>query len=77
VRRGSKRGNRRTRIGFIAASVKLLSDEGLVFVADFDVVPKIFPKPELFERLEHVYYQYDRFLEMKAFMTETKELLDA
>jgi hypothetical protein len=24
-----------------------------------------------------VYYQYDRFLEMKAFMTETKELLDA
>ena len=58
---GSKKGNRRTRIGLIASSMRLFETEGLIVILDRDDIPKAIPKQELFERIEYLYHDYDRY----------------
>jgi len=64
-----KKGNRRTRIGLIASSMRLLETEGLIVILDRDDVPKVIPKNELFERIEYLYHDYDRYEMFKKLMT--------
>jgi hypothetical protein len=67
-----KKANRRTRIGLIASAMRLLEAEGLVVILDRDDIPKAIPKIELFERIEYLYHDYDRYELFKKLMT-TKE----
>ncbi|WP_423801826.1 DUF6063 family protein [Neobacillus sp. SAB-20_R2A] len=66
---GAKKGNRRTRIGLIASSMRLLETEGLIVILDRDDIPKAIPKQELFERIEYLYHDYDRYELFKNLMT--------
>ena len=69
-----KKGNKRTRIGLITAAMRMLETEGLIVVLDKDDIPKAVPKTELFERIEFLYHDYDRYEQMKELMrTEEKE----
>ena len=64
-----KKANRRTRIGLIASAMRLLETEGLVIILDRDDIPKAIPKIELFERIEYLYHDYDRYELLKKLMT--------
>lgn len=66
---GMKKGNRRTRIGLIASAMRLLETEGLIVILDRDDIPKVIPKQELFERIEYLYHDYDRYEILKKLMT--------
>ncbi|MCM3765556.1 DUF6063 family protein [Neobacillus niacini] len=66
---GAKKGNRRTRIGLVASSMRLLETEGLIIILDRDDIPKALPKQELFERIEYLYHDYDRYELFKKLMT--------
>jgi hypothetical protein len=66
---GAKKGNRRTRIGLIANAMRLLETEGLIIILDRDDIPKAIPKQELFERIEYLYHDYDRYELFKKLMT--------
>ncbi|WP_338472439.1 DUF6063 family protein [Niallia sp. XMNu-256] len=66
---GMKKGNRRTRIGLIASAMRLLETEGLIVVLDREDIPKAIPKQELFERVEYLYHDYDRYEMFKKLMT--------
>jgi hypothetical protein len=66
---GAKKANRRTRIGLIAGAMRLLETEGLIVVLDRDDIPKAIPKQELFERIEYLYHDYDRYEIFKKLMT--------
>ncbi|MFS0824602.1 DUF6063 family protein [Bacillus sp. 1P02SD] len=70
---GLKKGNRRTRIGLIASSMRLLETEGLIVILDRDDIPKVFPKSELFERIEYLYHDYDRYEVFKKLMTAEED----
>ncbi|WP_066308041.1 DUF6063 family protein [Bacillus sp. FJAT-29814] len=65
---GTKKGNRRTRIGLVASSMRLLEAEGLIIILDRDDIPKALPKQELFERIEYLYHDYDRYELFKKLM---------
>ncbi|UOE57794.1 DUF6063 family protein [Bacillus sp. CMF12] len=65
---GSKKANRRTRIGLIASSMRLLETEGLIVILDREDIPKAIPKQELFERIEYLYHDYDRYEMFKELM---------
>ncbi len=41
---GLKKANKRTRIGLIASSMRLLETEGLIVILDRDDIPKAIPK---------------------------------
>src|SRR3954467_6110525 len=66
---GAKKANRRTRIGLIASAMRLLETEGLIVMLDRDDIPKAIPKQELFERIEYLYHDYDRYELFKKLMT--------
>ncbi|WP_053362251.1 DUF6063 family protein [Bacillus sp. FJAT-27251] len=66
---GLKKGNRRTRIGLIASAMKLLETEGLIYVLDQADIPKAIPRQELFERIEYLYHDYDRYELFKKLVT--------
>lgn len=66
---GAKKGNRRTRIGLIANAMRLLETEGLIIILDREDIPKAIPKQELFERIEYLYHDYDRYELFKKLMT--------
>jgi len=66
---GMKKGNRRTRIGLIASAMRLLETEGLIVILDRDDIPKVIPKQELFERIEYLYHDYDRYEQLKKLMS--------
>ncbi len=70
---GVKKGNRRTRIGLIASSMRLLETEGLIVILDRDDIPKVIPKQELFERIEYLYHDYDRYEMVKKLMTTEED----
>jgi len=70
---GIKKGNRRTRIGLIASSMRLLETEGLIVILDRDDIPKVIPKQELFERIEYLYHDYDRYELLKKLMTPEED----
>jgi hypothetical protein len=67
-REGAKRGNKRTRIGLILTAIKLLEDEGLVMVLDKEDIPRIFPKDILFDRIDFLYHDFERYQELKKLM---------
>jgi Family of unknown function (DUF6063) len=64
-----RKGNRRTRIGLIAGAMRLLETEGLIVILDRDDIAKVIPKSELFERIEYLYHDYDRYELFKKLMT--------
>jgi hypothetical protein len=66
---GIKKGNRRTRIGLIAGAMRLLEIEGLIVILDRDDIAKVIPKSELFERIEYLYHDYDRYELFKKLLT--------
>ncbi|SDM44511.1 DUF6063 family protein [Bacillus sp. OK048] len=66
---GAKKANRRTRIGLIAGAMRLLETEGLIVILDRDDIAKAIPKQELFERIEYLYHDYDRYELFKKLMT--------
>ena len=70
---GTKKANRRTRIGLIASAMRLLETEGLIIVLDRDDIPKAIPKQELFERIEYLYHDYDRYEMFKELMKTEEE----
>lgn len=70
---GTKKANRRTRIGLIATAMRLLESERLVVILDRDDIPKVIPKQELFERIEYLYHDYDRYELMKQLMTSEED----
>jgi hypothetical protein len=59
------RANKRSKLGFITSAFNLLEDEMLVFIADKDEVPKVIPKTELYERLQYLYHNHERYQELK------------
>jgi hypothetical protein len=65
---GAKKANRRTRIGLIASAMRLLETEELIVILDRDDIPKAIPKQELFERIEYLYHDYDRYEMFKELM---------
>lgn len=71
---GSKKGNRRTRIGLIASAMRLLETEGLIVILDRDDIAKVIPKQELFERIEYLYHDYDRYEVFKKLMTTEEDM---
>ena len=48
---GSKKGNRRTRIGLITTAMRLLETEGLVVILDRDDIPKAIPSQSFLSEL--------------------------
>ncbi|MBY0157175.1 hypothetical protein H0178_15380 [Cytobacillus firmus] len=70
---GSKKANRRTRIGMIASSMRLLETEGLIVILDREDIPKAIPKQELFERIEYLYHDYDRYEMFKELITTEED----
>ncbi|MFS0878387.1 DUF6063 family protein [Metabacillus niabensis] len=70
---GMKKGNRRTRIGLIASSMRLLETEGLIVILDRDDIPKVIPKQELFERIDYLYHDYDRYEMFKKLVTTEED----
>ncbi|MEH7178526.1 DUF6063 family protein [Neobacillus vireti] len=70
---GLKKGNRRTRIGLIAGAMRLLETEGLIVILDRDDIAKVIPRNELFERIEYLYHDYDRYELFKKLMTSEEE----
>jgi hypothetical protein len=70
---GVKKGNKRTRIGLIASAMRLLETEGLIVILDRDDIPKAIPKMELFERIEYLYHDYDRYEVFKRLMTTEED----
>ncbi|WP_254842733.1 DUF6063 family protein [Bacillus sp. MRMR6] len=70
---GVKKGNRRTRIGLIAGAMRLLETEGLIVILDRDDIAKAIPKQELFERIEYLYHDYDRYELLKKLMTPEED----
>lgn len=59
------RPNKKSKLGFISSAFKLLEVEKLVFVADKDDIPKVIPKTELYDRLQYLYHNHDRYQEFK------------
>lgn len=70
---GMKKGNRRTRIGLIASAMRLLETEGLIVILDRDDIPKVIPKQELFERIDYLYHDYDRYEMFKKLVTTEED----
>ncbi|WP_423798179.1 DUF6063 family protein [Neobacillus sp. SAB-20_R2A] len=54
---------RRTHIGLIHTAMRLLRDEGLVYIVEDE--KRVIPKLELYERLEEGYHQQARYEEMR------------
>lgn len=60
---------RRTRIGLIHRAMRLLQDEGLVYIVEDE--KRVYPKIELYERLEEGYHQQARYKEMRELILDT------
>ncbi|WP_143484605.1 DUF6063 family protein [Halalkalibacillus sediminis] len=68
--RESHRPNKRTRIGLIRSAMKLLENEGLVYIADKEQIVEIFARQELFERLEYLYHHQERYQLIKEMIEQ-------
>jgi hypothetical protein len=63
-------GNRRTHLGIIHMALRMLKDENLLYIAEDE--KRAIPRSELYERLEAVYHQQERFREMKSLVLEAQ-----
>lgn len=61
-------GNRRSHLGLIHQALRLLKDEGLIYIVEDE--KRAIPRGELYERLEAVYHHQDRYREMKRLVRE-------
>lgn len=62
-------GNRRTHLGLIHMALRLLKDENLIYIVEDE--KRVIPRSELYERLEAVYHQQERYRELKKLILET------
>jgi hypothetical protein len=60
---------RRTHIGLIHTAIRVLRDEGLVYIIEDE--KRVLPKIELYERLEEGYHQQARYEEMRDLVLTT------
>lgn len=60
---------RKTHIGLIHMAMRLLRDEGLVYIVEDE--KRVIPKIELYERLEEGYHQQARYEELKELVLAT------
>jgi hypothetical protein len=60
---------RRTHIGLIHTAIRVLRDEGLVYIVEDE--KRVIPKIELYERLEEGYHQQARYEEMRELVLTT------
>jgi hypothetical protein len=60
---------KKTHIGLIHMAMRLLRDEGLVFIVEDE--KRVIPKMELFERIEEGYHQQARYEEMRVLIMST------
>lgn len=60
-----------TRLGFINEALKPLQNENLII--NLPKEARIFPKDELYERLENIYHRRDRYEEIMELIKNTKE----
>ncbi len=60
---------RRTHIGLIHTAVRVLRDEGLVYIIEDE--KRVIPRIELYERLEEGYHQQARYEEMRGLVLTT------
>lgn len=70
---GPKKGNKRTRIGLITSAMRLLETEGLIVILDREDIAKAIPKQELFERIEYLYHDYDRYELFKKLINKEED----
>lgn len=68
-------GNRRTHLGLIHMALRLLKDEGLLYIVEDE--KRAIPRSELYERLEAVYHHQDRYREMKELVLASTGKADA
>lgn len=73
---GRLMGTRKTHIGLIHMAIRTIRDENLIYISEDE--KRIIPRNELYERMEAIYHQQDRYQAMKnaiakAYMT-TEEL---
>lgn len=61
--------SRRTHIGLIHTAIRVLRDEGLVYIIEDE--KRVIPKIELYERLEEGYHQQARYEEMRDLVNKT------
>lgn len=66
------RPNIRTRIGLIRTAFKLLEEEGLIYVAN-EAVAHVYPRQELFDRIDFAYSDDDRYQEVISFLAREEE----
>jgi len=57
-------GSRRTHLGLIHMAIRTIRDEQLVYVIEDE--KRIIPRNELYERMEGIYHQQERYQDMKA-----------
>jgi hypothetical protein len=60
---------KKNRIGLIHIAMRLLRDEGLVYIVEDE--KRVIPKMELYERLEEGYHQQARYEEMRELVLST------
>lgn len=58
-----------SRIGLIHEGMKLLEEEKLVFISESE--KRIFPREELYERMQYLYHDVDRYQELKKLIGRT------
>jgi hypothetical protein len=63
--------NKNTRLGFIYEAMRPLADQGLIINNVNEL--KIIPKVELYERLNFLYHQQERYEEIMSLIQKTKE----
>ncbi|WEG11165.1 DUF6063 family protein [Pullulanibacillus sp. KACC 23026] len=63
-------GTRKSHIGVIHIAMRLLRDEGLVFIVEDE--KRAIPKKELYERLENGYHQQARYEEMRELILASR-----
>lgn len=61
--------SRRTHIGLIHTAIRVLRDEGLVYIVEDE--KRVIPRIELYERLEEGYHQQARYEEMRDLVLTT------
>lgn len=67
------RANLKTQVGIVTTAMRLLEDEKLIYIADTENISKVFPRPELFERVEAIYHHQERYQEMKEFIEQEEK----
>ncbi|AUM63303.1 hypothetical protein C0R09_01345 [Brevibacillus laterosporus] len=74
---GKQRGGKTSRVKNILTAMKILEQEQLVHVTEETGAPIVYPKRELFERMEGLYHNNARYQEIKRILTEKGDVVNA